>query len=81
MKKIGKKYTKDQFKNKFNQLRRKWKDFTNLIKMEISLGYNSTNGQIIATDDEWKKLCEVCLIQFYVFMVYYCVILLQYTNN
>ena len=55
MKKIGKKYTKDQFKNKFNQLRRKWKDFTNLIKMEISLGYNSTNGQIIATDDEWKK--------------------------
>ncbi|KAG5049127.1 hypothetical protein JHK85_010230 [Glycine max] len=26
--------------------------------MEISLGYNSTNGQIIATDDEWKKLCE-----------------------
>ena len=37
-----KEYTKDYFKNKFNQLRGKWKDFTNLIKMETRLGYNST---------------------------------------
>ncbi|KAL5133342.1 hypothetical protein HKD37_03G006677 [Glycine soja] len=55
---FGNEYTKYQFKNKFNQLRGKWKDFTNLIKMEIGLGYNSTTRQIIATNDKWKKLCE-----------------------
>ncbi|KAH1215022.1 hypothetical protein GmHk_13G036269 [Glycine max] len=27
--------------------------------MEIGLGYNSTNGKIISTNDEWKKLREV----------------------
>jgi len=57
---FGKEYTKDQFKNKFNQLKGKCKDFTNLIKMETRLGYNSTTEQIVTIDDEWKKLCEVC---------------------
>ncbi|XP_057445119.1 L10-interacting MYB domain-containing protein-like isoform X3 [Lotus japonicus] len=55
---FGKEYTYDQFKNKFNQLRGKLKDFNNLLKMETGLGYNSATGKIIATDDEWKKLCE-----------------------
>ncbi|XP_057440266.1 uncharacterized protein LOC130732176 [Lotus japonicus] len=55
---FGKEYTYDQFKNKFNQLRGKWKDFNNLLKMKTGIGYNSATGQIIATNDEWKKLFE-----------------------
>ncbi|KAK7251974.1 hypothetical protein RIF29_35615 [Crotalaria pallida] len=53
-----KEYTPNQFKNKFNQLRGRYKDFSALLKAETGLGYNSSNGQIIATDDQWKKICE-----------------------
>lgn len=56
--KFDREYTYDQFKNKFNQLRARWKNFTTLLKMEVGLGYNSSTGQIIATNDQWKKLCE-----------------------
>ncbi|KAL6532314.1 hypothetical protein OROGR_014284 [Orobanche gracilis] len=55
---FGKEYTNDQFKNKFNQLRGKWKDFNNILKLESGIGFNASTGIIYATEDEWKKLCD-----------------------
>lgn len=53
--KFGKEYSMEQFKNNFNQLRGRWKHFTNLIKIETGLGYNSTTKQIIASDEENRR--------------------------
>ncbi|KAL2933926.1 L10-interacting MYB domain-containing protein [Bienertia sinuspersici] len=55
--KSGKDYSQDQVKNKCNQLRAKWKEYSK-IKEEIGIGYNAVTHQLTAEDVVWKKLYE-----------------------
>jgi len=64
--KLGKEYTPNLFKKKSNQLEGKWNDLTSLLKMETELGDKSSTRRIIAINDQWNKLCEVCFNFFFV---------------
>ncbi|KAL2927674.1 L10-interacting MYB domain-containing protein [Bienertia sinuspersici] len=56
--KSGKDCSQDQVKNKYNQLRAKWKEFSKIIE-ETGIGYNAVTHQLTAEDVVWKKLYEV----------------------
>ncbi|KNA16172.1 hypothetical protein SOVF_091330, partial [Spinacia oleracea] len=55
--KSKKDYSQEQLKNKYNQLRQRWKDF-NKLKEETGIGYNAVPYQLKAEDVVWKKLYE-----------------------
>lgn len=55
-------YNQDQIKNKYNQLRARWKDFSKLLE-ETGIGYNAVTFQVSALEPVWKKLYEVILKQ------------------
>ncbi|XP_020255743.1 uncharacterized protein LOC109832746 isoform X2 [Asparagus officinalis] len=54
-KKTGREYTHDQMKNKFNQLRQRWRNLKSLLT-DTAVGYTVSTGQISATEDVWTKL-------------------------
>lgn len=51
----GKEYSYLQLKNKYHNLRARWSDFSNLLR-EKDITYDSITGEVIATDDVWRKL-------------------------
>ncbi|KAG6504519.1 uncharacterized protein LOC121985337 [Zingiber officinale] len=51
-------YTHTQLRNKFNQLRARQREFSNLIK-ESGLSWNSMTGSVSASDEVWERLCKV----------------------
>ncbi|KAL2930437.1 L10-interacting MYB domain-containing protein [Bienertia sinuspersici] len=55
--KTNKDYSQDQLKNKYNQLRAKWKEFSKILE-ETGIGYNAVTHQLSTKDAIWKKLCE-----------------------
>ncbi|KAL2928346.1 hypothetical protein RDABS01_000291 [Bienertia sinuspersici] len=59
--KKNKDYSQDQVKNKYNQLRAKWKELSKILE-EIGIRYNSVTHQLSVEDAIWKKLCELCTI-------------------
>ncbi|KAL2900283.1 L10-interacting MYB domain-containing protein [Bienertia sinuspersici] len=54
-KKTKKDYSQDQVKNKYNQLRIKWKEFSKILE-ETGIGYNAVTYQLSADDAVWTKL-------------------------
>ncbi|KAL2921008.1 ATP-dependent Clp protease ATP-binding subunit ClpX [Bienertia sinuspersici] len=54
-KKTKKDYSQDQVKNKYNQLRIKWKEFSKILE-ETGIGYNAVTYQLSIEDVVWKKL-------------------------
>ncbi|XP_059650485.1 uncharacterized protein LOC132296293 [Cornus florida] len=54
---IGKKYTKDQCKQKFNTIRALYKDCKQILS-ETSVGYNSETGMIELEAERWGRLCK-----------------------
>lgn len=54
----GKEYTYLQLKNKYHNLRARWSDFSNLLR-EKDIKYDSITGEVLATDDVWRKLYTV----------------------
>lgn len=54
----GKEYTYLQLKNKYHNLRARWSDFSNLLR-EKDIRYDSITGEVIATDDVWRRLYTV----------------------
>ncbi|KAL2892985.1 L10-interacting MYB domain-containing protein [Bienertia sinuspersici] len=59
--KTNKDYSQDQVKNKYNQLRAKWKEFSKILE-ETGIGYNVVTYQLSAKDAICKKLYELCTI-------------------
>ncbi|KAL2904215.1 L10-interacting MYB domain-containing protein [Bienertia sinuspersici] len=55
--KTKKEYSQEQLKNKYNQLRQRWKDFSKLLE-ETGIGYNPVTYQLSAEDVVWKRLYE-----------------------
>ncbi|ONK64741.1 uncharacterized protein A4U43_C07F29390 [Asparagus officinalis] len=55
-KKTGREYTHEQLKNKFNQLRQRWRDLSSLLT-DTTVEYVASTGQISATEDAWNELC------------------------
>ncbi|XP_062103254.1 L10-interacting MYB domain-containing protein-like [Humulus lupulus] len=51
-------YSDMQVRNKYNQLKKKHKDFKSLLK-ETGMGYNAATGEVSATDEVWDKLIWV----------------------
>lgn len=51
-------YTYTQLRNKFNQLRTRQREFSNLIK-ESGLSWNSMTGSVSASDEAWERLYKV----------------------
>ncbi|WOL07279.1 L10-interacting MYB domain-containing protein [Canna indica] len=51
-------YTYAQLRNKFNQLRTRQKDFSNLIK-ETGIHWNPVNDTVSASDEVWERLYKV----------------------
>lgn len=56
----GKKYTTDQLRNKFSSLRARHREFKNLLA-ETGIVYSSLTGQVIASDENWKRYYKVIL--------------------
>ncbi|ONK56923.1 uncharacterized protein A4U43_C10F14710 [Asparagus officinalis] len=52
-KKSGKEYPHEQLKNKFNQLRQRWRNLKSLLT-DTAVGYTVSTGQISATEDTHK---------------------------
>ncbi|KAL2926490.1 L10-interacting MYB domain-containing protein [Bienertia sinuspersici] len=55
--KTKKDYSQDQVKNKYNQLRIKWKEFSKILE-ETGIGYNAVTYQLSAEEAVWNKLYE-----------------------
>ncbi|KMT08256.1 hypothetical protein BVRB_6g141830 isoform B [Beta vulgaris subsp. vulgaris] len=49
--------SEEQLKNKYNQLRQRWKDFSKILE-ETGIGFNAVTNQLSAEDTVWKKLYE-----------------------
>lgn len=56
--KTKKDYSEEQLKNKYNQLRQRWKDISKILE-ETGIGFNAVTNQLSAEDTVWKKLYEV----------------------
>ncbi|XP_059650162.1 L10-interacting MYB domain-containing protein-like [Cornus florida] len=54
----GKKYTKDQCRQKFNNIRALYKDCKQILS-ETGVGYNSETGMIELEAERWVRLCKV----------------------
>ncbi|KAL2936992.1 L10-interacting MYB domain-containing protein, partial [Bienertia sinuspersici] len=55
--KTTKEYSQEQLKNKYNLLRKKWKEFSKLLE-ETGIGYNVVTYQLTVEDAVWNKLYE-----------------------
>ncbi|XP_074308252.1 uncharacterized protein LOC141643118 [Silene latifolia] len=51
----GKEYSYNQLKNKYHNLRVRWSDFNSLL-MEKEVQFNLVTGEVIASDDVWRRL-------------------------
>ena len=56
--KFGYDYTLEQLRNKFNQLRTVYRDFSKLLK-ETGVGWDPIKYTVTAKDDVWKRLYKV----------------------
>ncbi|XP_020249398.1 uncharacterized protein LOC109826789 [Asparagus officinalis] len=61
-KKSGKEYPHEQLKNKFNQLRQRWRNLKSLLT-DTAVGYTVSTGQISATEDVWKNYMRLTSMQ------------------
>ncbi|XP_059638609.1 uncharacterized protein LOC132280869 [Cornus florida] len=54
----GKNFTKNQLRNKFNQLRADYKDLAKLLS-KIGVGYNAKTCMVILEPERWDRLIKV----------------------
>ncbi|XP_054802271.1 L10-interacting MYB domain-containing protein-like [Prosopis cineraria] len=53
--KTGQKYDRQQFKNKWDNMRKEWVLWDKLVSSETGLGWDYANNTVDASDDWWEK--------------------------
>ena len=61
---MGKVVTHTQFKNKWDHLRKRWKDYNKCFECETRLGLDPGIGQVNASDEWWTR--KIVVSSFYI---------------
>ncbi|KAF3624026.1 hypothetical protein FXO38_30460, partial [Capsicum annuum] len=56
---MGRKYTKTQLKNKWDNMKQDWAFYNQLMRENTGLGWDATKNTIIADDDWWNQKIKV----------------------